>query len=69
MISLELWMKIPVFYHDDSTLLFTDMDHCALENKANKYSGYISWLCFNKLTLHLDKTSYIYMIVYDFWPL
>ena len=35
------------------------MDHCALENKANKYIGYIySWLCFNKLTLHLVKTSY-----------
>ena len=45
---------------DDTTLLFSDMDHCALENKANKYIGYIySWLCFNKLTLNLDKTSYM----------
>ena len=48
-----------ILFEDDTTLLFTDMDHCALENKANKYIGYIySWLCFNKLTLHLDKTSY-----------
>ena len=43
----------------DTTLLFTDMDQYALENKANKYIGYIYlWLCFNKLTLNLDKTSY-----------
>ena len=48
-----------IIFADDTTLLFTDMDHCALENKANKYIGYIySWLCFNKLTLHLDNTSY-----------
>ena len=48
-----------ILFADDITLLFSDMDHCALENKANKYIGYIySWLCFNKLTLHLDKTSY-----------
>ena len=48
-----------ILFTDDTTLLFTDMDHCVLENKANTYIGYIySWLCFNKLTLHLDKTSY-----------
>ena len=48
-----------ILFADDTTLLFTDMEHCSLENKANKYIGYIySWLCFNKLTLHLDKTSY-----------
>ena len=54
--------NICILFADDTivyTLLFTDMDHCALENKANIYIGYIySWLCFNKLTLHLDKTSY-----------
>ena len=48
-----------ILFADDTTLLFTDMDHYALENKSNKDSGYIySWLCFNKLTLHLEKTSY-----------
>ena len=48
-----------ILFADDTTLLFTDMDHCALENKANKYIGYIySWLCFNKLILNVDKTSY-----------
>ena len=48
-----------ILFTDDTTLLFTDMDHCVLENKANTYIGYIYlWLCFNKLTLHLDKTSY-----------
>ena len=48
-----------ILFADDTTLLFTDMDHCELENIANKYSDYIySWLCFNKLTLHLDKTCY-----------
>ena len=36
-----------ILFADDTTLLFTDMDHYALENKANKYIGYIySWLCF-----------------------
>ena len=30
-----------ILFADDTTLLFTDMDHCALENKANKYIGYI----------------------------
>ena len=30
-----------ILFYDDITLLFTDMDHCALENKANKYIGYI----------------------------
>ena len=41
------------------------MDNCALENKANKYICYIySWLCFNKLTLNLDKTSYTTFIFY-----
>ena len=48
-----------ILFADDTTLLFTDMYHYALENKANKYIGYIyAWLCFNKLTLNLDKTSY-----------
>ena len=48
-----------ILFADDTTLQFTDMYQCALENKANKYIGYIySWLCFNKLTLNLDKTSY-----------
>ena len=48
-----------ILFADDTALLFTDIDHCALENKANKYIGYFySWLCYNKLTLHLDKTSY-----------
>ena len=54
-----------ILFADDTTLLFTDMDHYALENKANKYIGYIySWLCFNKLTLHLDKTSYTTFCLY-----
>ena len=30
-----------ILFSDDTTLLFTYMDHCALENKANKYIGYI----------------------------
>ena len=48
-----------ILFADVTTLLFTDMDHCALENKANKYIGYFySWLCFTKLTSNLDKTSY-----------
>ena len=48
-----------ILFADDTTLLFTYMDHYELENIANKYSDYIySWLCFNKLTLHLDKTCY-----------
>ena len=48
-----------ILFANETTLLFTDMDHCALETKANKYIGYIySCLCFNKLTLHLDKMSY-----------
>ena len=54
-----------ILFAGNTTLLFTDMDHCALENKANKYIGYIySWLCFNKLTLHLDKTSYMTFDLY-----
>ena len=27
-----------ILFSDDTTLLFTDMIHCALENKANKYT-------------------------------
>ena len=47
-----------IIFDYDMTLLFTDMDHCAVENKPTKYIGYIySWLLFNKLILHLDKTS------------
>ena len=57
--------NICILFSDETTLLFTDMDHCALENKANKYIGYIySWLCFNKLILHLDKTSYTTFGIY-----
>ena len=47
-----------ILFAGDTTLLLTYMDQCALENKSNTYIGYIySWLCFNKLTSHLDKTS------------
>ena len=70
MISLELWMKIAILYLLMTLRCYlgpTDMDHCALENKANKYIGYIhSWLYFNfyKLTFNLDKTSYMTFVLY-----
>ena len=39
-----------ILFADETTLLFTDMDNYALENKSNKYIVYIySWLCFNKI--------------------
>ena len=41
------------------SLVFADKDLSILESKANKYIGYIySWLCYNKLSLNLIKTSY-----------
>ena len=46
-----------IIFADDTTMLFTDMDQCALVNKTYKFIGYI-YSCFNKLTLNLDKTSY-----------
>ena len=53
-----------ILYADDTTLVFADKDVSILESKANKYIGYIySWLCYNKLSLHLLSSSILQRFV------